>query len=173
MTPAHRIVILGRAGTGKTRLARRLGELTGAPVIVLDQLWGPQLAESDLPAFRALVTEAHKGENWISDGNFAIATFDIRLPRATLIIWLDRSKLVCSWRALRRVFRRGETHRAGGLIKVLKFIWRFDQINRPRIDASRLAHGPNVPVIRLNNGREVEAFLATFANPASQPPTAF
>ena len=161
MSNSDRIVILGRAGAGKTTLARRLGELTDAPVIVLDTIWQTHWTDADLPAFRSFVEEAHAGENWISDGNFAIATFDIRLPRATLVVWLDRPKLVCSWRSIGRVFRRGEPHRLTGLIKVLKFIWRFDRVNRPRIEGQRLSHGPGVPVLELKNNRDIDAFLAT------------
>jgi hypothetical protein len=59
------------------------------------------------------------------------------------------------------VFKRGERHRVSGLIKVLTFIWKFDRINRPRIEAARLAHGPSVPVRRLNGRGDVEAFLAS------------
>ena len=93
--------------------------------------------------------EAHAGETWISDGNFALATFDIRLPRATLVIWLDRPKMFCAWRAITRVFQPGEQHRVGDLAKVLRFIWNFDRINRPLIEAQRIAHGPDVPVLQI------------------------
>ena len=47
--------------------------------------------------------------------------------------------------------------------KLLKFIWRFDKITWPRIEAARIAHGPDVPVIRLRNNQEVTAFLAPLA----------
>ena len=90
---------------------------------------------------------------------FAVASFDIRLPRATLIVWMDRPRLSCAWRASARVFRRGEAHRIGGLAKVMRFIWGFDRINRPLIEAQRIAHGPEVPVVRLTNSREIAAFL--------------
>lgn len=66
--------------------------------------------------------QAHTGEEWISDGNFALASFDIRLPRATLVIWIERSKLYCAMRAITRVFKRGEPHRIGKLAEVLAFI---------------------------------------------------
>src|SRR6266436_2351031 len=110
-----RIVILGCAGSGKTTLSRQIAERTGAPVICLDAIWQPHWGEKDVPAFRALVQKAHAGEDWISDGNFALATFDIRLPRATTVIWLERSRLYCAWRAITRVFKRGEAHRIGKL----------------------------------------------------------
>ena len=155
-----RVVILGRAGAGKTTLAHRLGELTGSPVIVLDASW-PHWQDSNVPEFRSLVAEAHASDKWISDGNFAVASFDIRLPRATLIIWVDDSRLKCSWRAIRRALKGDVHHGMRGLADVLKFIWRFDRINRPRIEEHIQAHGPDVPVMHLHKAVEVKAFLAT------------
>jgi adenylate kinase family enzyme len=159
-----RVVVLGCAGSGKTTLARRLGERTGEPVISLDAIWQPQWTEDDVADFRILMKQAHAGETWISEGNFAIATFDIRLPRATLIVWLDRPRLFCAWRAITRVFRPGQEHRIGRLLKVLRFIWNFDRINRPLIETQRIAHGPKVPVCRLSKSRETDAFLASYAD---------
>jgi adenylate kinase family enzyme len=156
-----RVVVLGCAGSGKTTFARRLGEITGAPVISLDAIWRPQWDEDDVPEFRGLMKQAHAGDSWISDGNFAVATFDIRLPRATLVIWLERPRLYCAWRAIKRLFQREQDHRIGGLAKVLRFIWNFDRINRLLIEGQRIAHGPNVPVSRLSSNREIAAFMAS------------
>jgi adenylate kinase family enzyme len=155
-----RIVILGCAGSGKTTLARRLGEYTGAPVISLDALWQPHWDAKDVPAFRSLMKQAHAGDRWISEGNFAQTTFDIRLPRATLVIWLERSRLLCMWRAMTRVARHGESHRINKLGEVLTFIWNFNRVNRPRIEAHRELHGPSVPIYRLTGKRDIVAFLS-------------
>ncbi|MGA7871715.1 MAG: hypothetical protein WCA22_12545 [Candidatus Binatus sp.] len=156
-----RIVILGRAGSGKTTFARRLSARTGAPVICLDEIWQPNWTKGDVLTFRTLIKEAHAGETWISDGNFAAATFDIRLTRATLVIWLDRPKLFCAARAITRVFQPGEHHRIGDLSKVLRFIRSFDRLNRPQIEAQRIKYGPNVPVRRLTSDREIADFLSS------------
>jgi adenylate kinase family enzyme len=157
-----RIVILGCAGSGKTTLARRLAERTGAPVICLDEMWQRHWDGTDVPVFRSLLKKVHARDEWISDGNFALASFDIRLPRATLVIWLERSKLVCAWRAIRRLFKRGEAHCLGRLTDVVAFIWKFDRVNRPRI-ALRISHGPDVPVCRLTGDRDVENFLSSYS----------
>jgi adenylate kinase family enzyme len=158
-----RIVILGCAGSGKTTLARQLGDRTGAPIICLDAIWQPHWQEKDVPTFRALLEKAHAGDEWISDGNFAVATFDIRLPRATLVIWLEASRVSCAWRAIRRVVNSSEAHRIGKLGEVLAFIWRFDRVNRPRIEALRVCYGPDVPVRRLTVSREVAEFLVSYS----------
>lgn len=161
--PARRIVLLGCAGAGKTTLARRLGKTLGAPVICLDAIWQPGWGPSEVAQFREILAPAHTADAWISDGNFALATFDIRLPRANLVVWLDRPRLWCAWRAIKRVFQPGEAHRPSGLVKALRFIWGFNRINRPRIEAARLEHGPEVPVIRLRNDREIATFVAGLA----------
>ena len=155
-----RIVILGCAGAGKTTLAQQLGERIGAPVICLDAIWRRDWGGEDVPTFRALIKAAHAGERWISEGNFALATFDLRLPRATAVVWLDRPKPLCIWRAITRVFQKGEAHRIGDLAAVLRFIWNFDRINRPLIEAERIAHGTAAPVRRLTNRREIATFLS-------------
>jgi adenylate kinase family enzyme len=160
----ERIVILGCAGSGKTTLARQLGKRTGAPVICLDAIWQPHGDEKDVPAFRALMKNAHAGEEWISDGNFAVATFDIRVPRATLVVWLEPSKLSCIWRAITQTFKPGEAHGIKKLGKVLAFIWNFGRINRPRIEAMRALHGPNVPVRRLFGSGDVAAFRSSYGD---------
>ncbi|MDP3852137.1 AAA family ATPase [Phenylobacterium sp.] len=154
-----RIVILGCAGSGKTTLARRLAEQAGAPMICLDEIWRPDWGKDDTPRFRAMMATSHAAQTWISDGNFALVTFDIRLPRADLVIWLDRSRLACALRAATRVLQPGQHHRPSNLLEVLRFIWRFDRINRPRIEAARIEHGAHAPVIRLRNDREIAAFL--------------
>lgn len=154
----RRVVILGPAGAGKTTFARRLAEVLGGDFLCLDAIW-PAFA-GDVPGFRARLAELHAAEAWVSDGNFAQATFDLRLPRAELVIWLDPPKWLCVWRVVTRTLRPGEPHRPGDLGKVLRFIRNFDRVNRPRIEALRQEHGPAVPVIRLTSRAEVEAFLA-------------
>ena len=149
---ARRIVILGSAGSGKTALARRMGEHTKLPVICLDEMRGRLPRDPDWSIFRSMLVDAHAGDGWISDGNFAQVSFDIRLPRAELIIWLEPPKILCAWRACKRVLRRGEAHRLRELPQVLAFIWNFDRINRPIIEAERLAHGAHVPVVHLASG---------------------
>lgn len=164
-----RIILLGPAGSGKTNLARRLGERTGVPVVCLDDIWRPEWGKEDVPVFRALLVKAHGDESWISDGNFAAASFDIRLPRATLIVWLDRPRWLCAMRATGRIFRKASDHRIGGLMKVLRFIAKFERVNRPLIERLRIAHGPEVPVIHLRSDRDIDAFVRDYSLQARAP----
>ena len=134
-----------------------------APHICLDTIWREDWTVQEVPKFRALVAETHAGDAWISDGNFAVASFDLRLARADLVVWLERSRWLCAWRALGRPFKRDQHHGVRRIFHVLRFILNFDRINRPRIDKVLAEHGPNVPVIRLCSHDEEEAFLKTLS----------
>jgi adenylate kinase family enzyme len=149
-----RIVLLGCAGSGKTRLARRYAARTGAAPICLDAIWA-----GDVEAFRTEIARLHAGEAWISDGNFAAVSFDIRLPRATEIVWLEAPRWLCLLRAIRRPFRADSDHRLGKLPGALQFIWNFDRRNRPLIERLRIEHSPQVPVRVLKMRTEIEEFL--------------
>jgi adenylate kinase family enzyme len=164
----RRVVILGCSGSSKSTLAVRIGERLRLPVVHLDPLyWRPGWQAPDTESFRARVVEAIAGNAWVSEGNYR-ETFDLRLPRADAVIILERSRWLCLWRVLRRaVFERGKRpdlpagcreHTDWGL---LKFIWQFERVTWPRIEAARVEHGSNVPLIRLRNEREISACLAT------------
>ena len=153
--------MLGCAGAGKTTFARALAEAINAPAVILDDIWRPEWGPDDLERFRRLLREAHAGDRWVSDGNFAVASFDLRLPRADLVVWLERPRWLCLWRASMRVFRSGEPHQLKDLRTVWAFIWSFDRINRPRIKAQLVANGPAVLRIHLTDDRQTRAFLET------------
>lgn len=166
----RRIVILGNAGSGKSTLARRLGERLGLPVIHLDALfWRPGWTEPDNEAFRDRVREAVAGEGWVSDGNYLSRTFDLRLPRADLVIWLDAPRRVCLWRVIARTIRGGrrpdlaegcDERIDGQYLQFLRYTWDYDSKSRPRLEAARAAMAPDTPVVRLRSSREIGAFLA-------------
>jgi len=155
-----RIVVLGCAGSGKSRLARLMGARDRVPVLSLDEIWRPDWGSEKTPEFRETLARLHSGEAWVSDGNFAAVSFDIRLPRATLIVWLERPRWLCALRATRRALGRDPVHGLRKLPKALRFIRNFDRVNRPLIEKLRIQHGPDVPVVRLRDDAEVARFLS-------------
>jgi len=165
----QRIVILGNAGSGKSTLARTLGIRLGLPVVHLDTLfWEPDWVEPDAEQFRARVNEAVAPAAWICEGNYARRTFDLRLPRADLIIWLDTPRLTCFTRViLRGLMNRPRPDLAAGctekldreFLTFLNFVWNFDRGYRPGIEAVRLAIGPKIPTVHLRGTRQIAAFL--------------
>jgi adenylate kinase family enzyme len=96
------VVIIGGGTSGKSTLAVRLGEITGLPVIELENaFWRPGLATSrdQWVVQERLVAE----ERWIMDGDLGpYDTVEIRLRAADTILFLDFSLVRCGWRAICR-----------------------------------------------------------------------
>ena len=169
----QRIVILGNSGSGKSTLARALGQRLGLPVVHLDRLfWEPDWVEADTTLFRQRVREAVAGDAWVCEGNYSRKTFDLRLPTADLIIWLDTPRHACMRRViLRSVLNRPRADKPDGcsekldrdFLKFLHYVWHFDRVTRPGIEAVRLAVAPQVPVVHLRDRDEVAGFLRDLA----------
>lgn len=165
----QRIVILGNAGSGKSTLARQLGELLKLPVVHLDRLfWEPGWTQPDAEQFRSRVSSALTTDSWVCEGNYARRTFDLRLSRADLIIWLETPRLTCLLRVvIRSALKRSRPDLPDGcteklnreLFAFLRYVWNFDRDSRPGIERMRLTVGPRVPIVRLQNRREITAFL--------------
>lgn len=95
-------MIYGTTGSGKSTLARRLGEITGLPVIAVDDLawradWTPVPKEEQ----RRLMTGICAAESWILDHGYG-QWLDIAWTRVQLIICLDYPR----WLSLGRLLRR-------------------------------------------------------------------
>ena len=164
----ERVVILGCSGSGKSTLARRLGEMMGLPVVHLDALfWEAGWKESDPAVFRQRVVQALVGRSWITDGIYSSKTFDLRLPEADLILWIDQPRALRLWRVTWRALRQwGKTRPdlAPGCpervdLELLKYIWNFDRKNRPRLEAAIAKLAPTTPLVRLRGDREIAQFL--------------
>ncbi|RUZ78327.1 AAA family ATPase [Mesorhizobium sp. M7A.F.Ca.US.006.01.1.1] len=169
----QRIVILGNAGSGKSTLARQIGERLHLPVVHLDKLfWGPGWSKPETEIFRARVGTAIAGAGWVSEGNYYRQTFDLRLPKADLVVWLNTPRITCLKRVvLRSALNRHRPDLPAGcserldadFLSFLRDIWTFDRDIRPAIEAERLIWGPLVPVANLSGARQIPEFVASLA----------
>lgn len=165
----QRVVIFGCSGTGKSTLARKLGERLGLPVVHMDALfWEPGWTEPDGEAFRARVAAALAGGRWISEGNYVSRTAELRLPGADLILWLDQPLWLRLWRvASRALAYRDRTRPDMGPdcpekldLQFVEYIWTFDRKAKPKIEAAIARLAASTPLVRLTGDREVADFLA-------------
>jgi adenylate kinase family enzyme len=99
-----RVVILGRGASGKSTLARRLGEITGLQVIELDKVfWQAGLLATPRDQWVVLQEQLVAEDGWIMDGDLGPDdAVEVRLRAADTIIFLDFSLIRCAWRAVRR-----------------------------------------------------------------------
>lgn len=166
--PRRRILVVGNSGGGKSTLARALGEKLGLPVIHLDVLfWKPGWVEAPDEEFRPAVAAALQAQAWICDGNFG-GSWDIRMPLADTIVWIQQPRLLCLARAIWRViaYRRGDRpDMAEGCRekfdpKFYAYIWSYDRKMTPRLEAALAKYGAHARIVRLRSDKEIAAFLA-------------
>src|SRR5271168_2563501 len=105
-----RVVILGPGASGKSTLARELGEIAGLPVIELDKIfWQPGLAATPGDAWAEAQRSLVEKDAWIMDGDLGpYDAVEVRLRAADTIIFLDFSLMRCAWRAMRRSRERAD-----------------------------------------------------------------
>lgn len=104
-----RVVVIGSAGSGKSTFSRKLGEVTGLPVVHLDRLyWHPGWVKTPREEWIEIVRSEIEKPAWIIDGNFG-NTRAMRMSAADTIIMLDLPRWLCMYRILKRTL----TYREG------------------------------------------------------------
>src|SRR5262249_22171722 len=88
--PMKRVAVFGNAGGGKSTLARRLAELTGLPLFVVDKM---QFAAGGAKVPHDEFLQAHAGllrhNEWIIDGFGTIALAWERFAAADTLVYID------------------------------------------------------------------------------------
>jgi adenylate kinase family enzyme len=169
----QRVVVIGTTGSGKSKLAERLGERTGLRVIELDALyWGRDWQGAPVDLFRHRVERETQDESWIVVGNYRQVR-DIVWKPADTLVWIDLPFPLIFWRLLRRTVRRAVskedlwgtgnrerlTHAFLSRDSLLLYALKTHRRRRREfaIDCAFLAKDKKI--VRLQNAREVENFL--------------
>jgi adenylate kinase family enzyme len=140
---ANRVLVIGCSGGGKSTLSKALA------------------ARFDI--LKMLVAR----ERWIMDGSNP-STFDLRVPRSDLVIWVRMPRLTCLLGVARRVWRYHGTVRpemAAGCPEplpdrtFLDYIWNFERKSAPVFIRKLEQHGEGVPLVTLSSRREARRLL--------------
>ena len=163
----ERVMVIGCSGAGKSTLSRKLGEITGLPVVHLDRIfWSPgNWGHLEKDEFDVALEKEVQKDRWIIDGNYN-RTIPLRLARCDTVIYLDFSTMRCMIGWIGRVIRNWGTARpdmAPGCAEwfdpeMAGFIWNFNRKNRKRYH-QMLEDAEGVNVVILKNRREVRRFL--------------
>ncbi len=172
---ANRILVMGCSGGGKSTLSLKLAARFGLAYISIDRdiLWLPGWVERGKEEQRAIIVAKVRGERWIMDGTTP-STFDVRLPRTDLVIWVRMPRLLCVWGVVSRWIKwmgRTRPEMAPGCIEkvdweFLRFIWTFEEKFTPRVLAGLAAHGAEVPVLQVKSRGEMRQLLDLLGGPA-------
>jgi adenylate kinase family enzyme len=167
--PMRRVLVVGCGGAGKTTFARRLAEKLALPVVHLDShFWRPRWQAPDRETWREQVVALAARPEWVMDGNYS-NTYDIRMPRADYLVWLDYPRRICMRRVITRMVRgygRTRIDMAENCpehfdLAFLRYVWNFPHAHRPRIVAGIAQYGGNLHMATLSSDRDAEKFLST------------
>ena len=172
----QRVVVLGSAGAGKTAFANDLARRTGLPVVHLDVLfWAPGWTRAPREDALRSLCAAVAGERWILDGNFLGddgGRQDGRFGRADTVVFLDLPRSTCLWRVLSRLVRdRGRSRpdlpegcSEGFDLPLLRWIWSYPRVDRPRVLGLLAELQQRVDVQHLRSRADVRRFLAAVSS---------
>lgn len=154
-----KIVILGCPGSGKSRLARLLGECTGIPVHHLDRIWWKNAEEHvSRPEFDAELARILSGDEWIADGDYS-RTYEVRIMACDTVLFLDFSAEQCLQGIREREgLERDDCPISKSDDSILLEVGRYAGENRPAVLALlEKYHGKTVHIFRSRE--EADAWL--------------
>lgn len=162
-----KIILIGSGGAGKSTLARKIGAALGIEVFHLDKLyWLPDWTQPPKDEWRKEVEVLLEKPEFVMDGNFN-STMELRIKASDTIIYLDFPRTICVYRALKRIFKyynktrpdMGEGCRERLDFEFLRWVWRFPETDKPKIEERIKNHEAGKTLIRLRSPRDVENFL--------------
>ncbi len=174
----QRVMIIGQPGSGKSTLARKLGERTGLPVVHIDTIhWQPGWIERSRDEKTRLCHEVEARERWIFEGGHS-TTWNNRLARADMLIWIDRAAPLRFWRVLlRTMLNRGRSRPdlpdncpelLTNLPEFFRFMWRTKTSSREAIKRFVATVPSGCRVVCLRSNRDTDVFLASMGTQPDQ-----
>jgi len=164
----RRVMVIGSPGSGKSTMARRLADRLALPMIALDTLyWRPGWVENSRAAFREAVAQYAAMPAWVMDGNYSF-TYDLRMPVADTVVWLDLPRWTCMRSLLLRTARGyGRTRDTSPPgcperfdVEFLGYVWNFNTSQRPGMVAALEKFAGHARLHRLESRKDGERFMA-------------
>ena len=170
---ADRVMVIGNSGTGKSTLAAGIAKHLELENISIDRdvTWLPGWIVRDMQEQRTVMASKAAGDRWVMDGT-SLSSFDLRLPRADLVLWLRAPSLFALWGVLSRAMKsygKVRPDMAPGCperlpdMEFLRYIWSFEKIHAPKVIARIETIGPEKPVFVIKTRKDMRRLLALVA----------
>ncbi|MGT2925843.1 DNA topology modulation protein [Streptococcus cuniculipharyngis] len=164
-----KIAIIGYSGSGKSSLARQLGQHDAIPVTHLDRLhFLPNWQERSCSDFRQLVKPILQEDDWLIEGNYSETYYQERLAQADIIIMLLFPAYRTYYRVLKRYLSyKGKTRpdMADGCLEKLdwaftKWIWWDGRNQKHKANYQHIAQTYGDKVLILNSQKAIDGYLS-------------
>jgi adenylate kinase family enzyme len=175
-----KIVVYGVTGSGKTTLARQIGERLGLPWHSVDDLtWQPGWVALPIETQRAMIAAICAQEEWVLDAAYG-GWIDVPLARADLVVGLDFPRWISLSRLIRRTLVRlvRRTRVCNGNVESLRMmlskeslvLFHFKSFKRKRRRMREWQADPDKPpVLLFRKPKAVAGWLAGQPATASAP----
>ncbi|MCF6326689.1 MAG: adenylate kinase [Devosiaceae bacterium] len=165
-----RIAILGSPGSGKSRLAMRLAQVSKLALIHLDQeFWLPGWKEPSKEVWSKKHSDLIAKPSWILDGGF-LRTGEDRIQRCDLVVLFNIPTSVCLFRIIRRIGKNYGQVRVDGPkgcpefldMGFLKYVLLYKR-NHKNLHPFILKHlPPSSKLVIISNNGDIEHLLNRF-----------
>ncbi|GJD21175.1 hypothetical protein RIVM261_061310 [Rivularia sp. IAM M-261] len=98
-----KVAVFGNAGGGKSTLSKRLSEITGLPLYILDKIqFQPGGIEVPQQEYKCIHQKILEEDQWIIDGFGCMETLWVRLDKADSLVYVDLPIYIHFWWVTKR-----------------------------------------------------------------------
>ncbi len=166
---ASRIMVVGSSGAGKSTLSRYIAAHRDLDYVSIDRdvRWISGWAQRGRDEQHRILQDIVSRDRWVLDGSNP-STFEMRLPRTQLVIWMLLPRISCMMGVAKRVARHYGTVRpemADGCreklpdMEFLGYIWHFEKRHAPVFIRNFDLYGPEVPIFQVKSRAQARALL--------------
>ena len=164
-----RISIIGYSASGKSTLAKALGEILNIPILHLDKVnFLPNWIERDKTESKKIVEDfINNNPKFIIDGVYSKFSYELRMKLSDKIIFLDFDRFTCLFQAFQRYNEyKGKVRDSMSEGCNEKLDWNFikwillDSRTEERVNRfNKTIEEYKEKIIYLNNRKEVDDFV--------------
>lgn len=164
-----KIMIIGKPGSGKSTVAKKLSELLFLPVYHIDQYYfNPDWSKQDFEIFMQKQREIVNSDEWIIEG-CSTKTFEVRWQKADLVLFLNYPNVVCLWRLIKRrffsdgtVYSRPEGAKNSLPLHLIMYMLNFERNNKDAIYALHKKY-KQIPLYEITNDDALKTLIASLS----------
>ena len=170
----QKVAVFGNTGGGKSTLSKRLSDITGLPLHILDKIQyrsgGAEVPQED---YKRAHQEILQTERWIIDGFGCLETLWLRLDEADTLVFIDLPLYVHFWWVTKRLMSGNIKPPAGwpenspilkSSITSYRVLWLCDKYLSPKyreyIDRARSTKS----VYHIRSTKQISQFIESVEN---------